>query len=135
MADMMPHYCSACGETHGGATGKNPEIEIARINAERDIKVAEMNRGEFKPTPAELETQTEIAQINAEAEVGAAEAIGDALAPAADPEPAAVVEDAPSVAELEDLDGGEDGEPEPPEVTSSPTPREPKKVSHWDRYK
>jgi hypothetical protein len=130
----MPHYCSACGEVHGGSTAKNPEIEIARINAERDIKVAEMNRGEFKPTAAELETRVEVAQIEADAEVGAAEAIGDALAPETEAGPA-VIEDPPSVEELEELEAEEEGEPEPPEVTSSPTPAEPKRATHWGAYR
>lgn len=128
----MPHFCSACGEPHGTGTVKDPAIEIAKINAARDVEVAKLNRGEFKATPDELETQVEVAQIEADAQIGAAEAIGDALADAAPAEPAVIQEPT----EVTELDGEDDlAEAEPPEVTSSPTPREPKKATHWGAYK
>jgi hypothetical protein len=128
---VIPHYCSACGELHGGSHGKNPEIEIAKINAERDIQVAKLARNEFKPTEAELENRVELAEVEAGAQVATAEALGGGIAEAG-PE---VVVEAPSSEETEPEIDEIVAEEEPPEVTSSPTPREPKKTSWWDNYK
>jgi|SRR5450755_3907239 len=128
--DGMPHYCTGCGEVHGGSSGKNPEIEIAKIHAARDVEVAKLHRNEFKPTDGELETQITVAEIEGESRVGAAEAIGEAITP---PDPV-TVEPAPEDETGPVLDEDETAEPEPPEVTSSPEPRAPKKKSWWGNY-
>lgn len=130
MADMTPHYCAACGEMHGGSTGTDPAIKIAQINADRDVRVAELNQRSMTSTAEELESRAEVAQIEADAAVGAAEAIGPISPPPVEPpEP---VE--PEPVSVEDVIEDMPGEPEPPEVMSSPTPREPKKKSWWGAY-
>lgn len=132
MADMVPHYCAACGEMHGGNAGKDPAIKIAEINAQRDIEVARLNREGFQRSSEELAAEVEVAEIEAGAQVESAEAIGDALAPADPVEPPTEVLTEDS--EVTD-DEGEEAEPEPPETASSPTPREPKKATHWGAYR
>ena len=71
MPDLGEHFCSACGQTHGGEDRTSPEVEIARIQAERDVKIARMEyreaveAGELKAENAiqvtELETAADVA--------------------------------------------------------------------------
>ena len=68
MADVQ-HYCSACGEIHGGNSREADEVRIAKINAERDIEVARIQRSEAK---AAMDAETEQTEIVAEAEVESA---------------------------------------------------------------
>lgn len=98
----MP-FCQNCGSQveqlpviAPAAEAVSAEVEIARINAERDVKVAQINARQEKEWN---ETHVEIAGIEAEAEVASAEAtaevIGEVLAadsePAEEPEPDPVV--------------------------------------------
>ena len=39
MADV-PHYCSACGEIHGAGSRESEDLKIAKVNADRDIRIA-----------------------------------------------------------------------------------------------
>jgi len=39
------HFCSACGQRHGGESRTDAEVKIARIQADRDIEVARIERG------------------------------------------------------------------------------------------
>jgi hypothetical protein len=55
----------------------NAEVEIARINAERDIEVAKIGARQDRDWN---ETRVEVAGIEAEAEVGAAEATAEVVA-------------------------------------------------------
>jgi hypothetical protein len=96
MSDL-PHHCSACGEVHGGSGGDSAEVRIAKIQADRDIEVARLQRAEMRQdieatvAVAELgaETEVEVATVEAESGVVAAEAVAEALAPP-EPEPAVV---------------------------------------------
>jgi fused signal recognition particle receptor len=129
MADgQTPHYCSACGEIHGGPHGQDPSVKIAQIEADKEIRVAEIMSKRVPAPPEELEVQTEIAQIEADSAVDVAEAIGPITPAPVEPEP---VE--PDPMPVEDVIEPE-GEPEPPEVTADPTPRQPKKKSWWGAY-
>jgi hypothetical protein len=105
MADM-PHYCSACGEVHGGSAGKDPAVEIAKINAERDIRVAELARGESKKF---VEGQIEQTGIEASAAVEEAVVKAEVLEELAEPEP----EPEPVVIVSNEAEGGAAPEPEP----------------------
>lgn len=136
MADV-PHYCSACGEIHGGTSRESEELKIAKLNAERDIRIAEIQRGETK--------------IAAEAEIAATEVVADAQVEVAEVEAEAAVDEAVVENEvLEEIvsppetdpvivpvaaDGGDDdGEaPGPPEVE----PAAPRKSGGgmWDSYR
>src|SRR5258708_595873 len=98
MADV-PHYCSACGEIHGGSSRESEEVKIAKINAERDVEGAKISRAEAREYTEAATEQTEIA---AQAEV--AVAAGEGAAPGA----AAGVENEV----LEEIVN-----PEPPETT------------------
>lgn len=122
----MP-YCPHCGnETEQFIAIAPPvadpvdrEVEIARINAERDIKVAEIAARQDRNWN---ETRVEVAGIEAVAEVESAEAtaevIGEVLAIEAGPDAPAepVIIDAPqAIAEDEPEDA-------PPETEGSPPP-------------
>jgi hypothetical protein len=96
---LGPHYCTGCGEMHGGKPPENPEVAIARLQAERDIEVARINRGEFQKTELEAETEIKVAEIEAGAEVATAEATAETVA--------AVL-------------GSSDGEEAPPVVIEAP---------------
>jgi hypothetical protein len=126
--DTGRHYCSACGEEHGGSS-VSPDVEIARINAKRDVEVARIQRGEARTITA-LESETEIAVTAIEAaanvEVAAELAAAD-IGNAEEPETIPVI-----------VDGTPAEEPEPeqtiePAESSVPAPREPakSKLSYW----
>jgi hypothetical protein len=126
----VEHYCTGCGERHGGTHGKDAEVRIAEINAKRDIEVARIQRGE---TRLAVETaagaELAVAEVQAEADVAVAAELAPALAegaesgseplvladgPVAEPEPEP---DAPSI--------------EPAGETSSPPPAEKKSRGYW----
>lgn len=118
MADV-PHYCSACGEIHGGTSTKNPEVEIARIQAERDIEVAKLaNRATSELAEASIETT----EIEAGAAVDEAVVRADVLTELAEPEP----EPAPvTIVSAEGGDAGADEtvpEAEPPVADDTAAP-------------
>lgn len=77
-------YCPDCGTGHDceAETGSrtDPAVEIARINADRDVQVARL---QARMQRDELETAETIAEVQAEADVAAAvaeaEIIGDAI--------------------------------------------------------
>lgn len=115
---MAPHHCTGCGEMHGGEHRESPEVAIARIQAERDIRVAELGRGEFQQTELEAETEVKVAEIEAAAAVEEstvkAEVLEDILAPPEqEPEPVVVVD--PAAAEPDSVP-----DDEPPVVDSAP---------------
>jgi hypothetical protein len=136
MADV-PHYCAACGEIHGGTGRESEEVKIAKINAERDIEVAKLQRAETRDYTEAATEQTEIA---AQAEVAVAAVEG-----------AAAVEEA--IVENEVLE--EIVNPEPPETTvvvqqesgpeedeeagtppeTTPVQSESKSNGFWDKYR
>lgn len=117
----MLHSCPDCGLAHEapGPPPTNPEVEIARIQAERDVKVAQLaNRQEHDWN----ETRVEVAEIEGDAQVATAEAeaavIGEILnaegADPAGPEPIPIV-----------VDGDPEPEPEPePDVPPPPAAEE-----------
>ena len=116
MADV-PHYCSACGEIHGGHSGDSEAVRVAKIQADRDIEVARIQRSEARQA---IEAETEQTEIEAEAEVQAAvaEAVvttsilaAESGPPAEEPAEAPVIEAEPVAAEPVD-----EGPPAPPEA-------------------
>ena len=107
------HYCPMCGAVHGGEAEaeaiaevaaveevSRADVEIARINADRDIRLARINAGVL-----DQERDAELAHAEGKAE-GVVETL-ETLAP--DPEPAPVVVEA-------------DPEPEPELVPEVPAP-------------
>jgi hypothetical protein len=105
MADV-PHYCAACGEIHGGSSRESEEVKIAKINAERDIRVAELARGESKTF---VEGQIEQTEIEASAAVDEAVVKAEILEELAEPEP----EPEPVVIVSNETEGDAAPEPEP----------------------
>lgn len=128
---MTAHACADCGMLHDTPTAPGPdrEVEIARINAERDKYVARVNARQVRD---ELETDEAIAEIETEATVAAAaveaEIIGAALdtdAPPA-PEPDPIVIDAPVI------DDEPDDEPPPADDDHQPhAPRKARGLGMW----
>ena len=104
----MPNYCHECGarllaEDHPDETGKvtEAEVEIARIQANRDIRIAELAAREAH---AETEAAVEISESEAEVEAAHAEGVAEGIETvidAANPEtsegePATIVVEAPA---------------------------------------
>jgi hypothetical protein len=117
---MDSHFCSACGQEHG--SGGSPEVEIARINAKRDVEVARIQRGETKHAiETEAETEVAVAELEAVAQIEVAAELAGAGAPAAEePETQASVVEGPPA---------DPAAAEPtiePAESSMPEPKEPK---------
>jgi len=128
---LMP-YCPHCGNETPGlipvappvAEAVSSEVEIARIQAERDIAVAKISA---RQDANWNETRVEVAGIEAAAEVGAAEATAEAVAAVIEagtdtgdePGPPVVIE-APDGA---DEDQGDDDELPPAEGSPIPEPK------------
>lgn len=86
------HYCAACGKIHGG-DGQDAQVKIAKINADRDIEVARIGRGEFQKTELEAETEIAVAEIQAEAGVAETEALAEGIADAGGEDAVPVITD------------------------------------------
>ena len=92
-------YCPECGVDHhaGERTGIADEVRIAKINADRDIEVARISRGEFVKT-AEIAAETDVitTELETAAAVEVAAELADGGAPAAEePETQAIVVEGP----------------------------------------
>lgn len=91
-------YCADCGTGHEceaeSRSGPNPDIEIARINADRDKYVARVTA---RMARDELDTAEDIAETQAEAEIESAAAEAEIVAAAVEagiepePEPEPVI--------------------------------------------
>jgi hypothetical protein len=74
MAELGEHFCSACGQPHGAEERTSPEVEIARINAERDVKIARMEyREAVEAGELAAETAIEVTELETAADVAVAE--------------------------------------------------------------
>jgi len=115
-------YCPDCGAGHeceaqAAATRTDPGVEIARIQADRDVTLAKLGARQQRE---ELETVQEIAETEAEADVIVGVAQADAIAAelgAETTEEPEVIIDAPPV----DAEPEADVEELPP-VDGSPVP-------------
>ena len=125
MSDM-PHYCSACGQTHGGQAVTDPSIEIARINADRDIAVARLQARQARDGN---ETAVAVAEVEGDAQVGAAEAVAEVIAAETAPEP--VIIEAPEPEPEPDLDELEESEPPENDGPAATPPPATKKRKGW----
>ena len=133
---MALHQCTECGLTHdhGGALPTDPAVEIARIQAERDMRIAELQRGELDKTELEAETEIAVAEIEAAAGVEEAtvkaEVLDDILTPPEpEPEPVVVVEPEPEP-EPEPLEAAPPPAAEPASITEQN-----KRAGYWDYYR
>ena len=117
-------YCADCGNGHeceAGAEGRpDPGVEIARINAERDVAVAKLAA---KQERAELETAEVVAEIVADAEVESSVAEAEVVAAAIDagavPPPEPIVIDAPVINDDTQVEDA----PPPAEGSEPPAPK------------
>jgi NMD protein affecting ribosome stability and mRNA decay len=116
MADV-PHYCSACGEIHGGASRESEEVKIAKIMADKEIRIAELaNRATTEVVEGSIE-QTEIEAAAAVDEAVVKVEVMEELAepPEPEPQPVTVVSN-----EAEGGDAEPEPEAEPPEAEGAP---------------
>lgn len=118
-------FCPDCGTPHEcegqGATRTDPAVEIARINAERDVTLAKLSA---KQEAAWTEHSEAVAEIEAEADVAVAvaeaEVIGAIIDAETPDEPEPVIIDAapvdagpePDAEELPPAEGSPAPEPE-----------------------
>lgn len=103
-------YCPNCGnevdhEISPEERAIRDAVEIARINADRDIQIARLQARQQRE---ELETAEHVAETEAEAEVGAAFAEAEVLATTleagvTEEEPAPVIVDAPAEEPEDDM--------------------------------
>lgn len=127
MSDM-PHYCTGCGQVHGGQTATDPSVEIARINAERDVQVAKLQARQQRDYN---ETAVAVAEVEGDAQVGSAEAMAEVIAAETpEPEPVIVtVEAEEEEPEIEELVGDEP--PENDGTPVNPVPEKKKRSGWW----
>jgi hypothetical protein len=106
--NQPPHYCTGCGDMHGGEARESPEVAIARINREADIKIARINAHQDQDWN---ETRVEVAEVEAAAEVESAVATAETVValtgaagetPEAEEPPAVVVEAPAAETEIEE---------------------------------
>lgn len=111
----LTHYCTGCGEIHGGKSGTPPEVRIAEINAQRDVEVARLSRSETREVvegelaAVELETEAQVEEAVVKAEV-----LEEIAAPEPEPEPVVIVSN-----ETDQEPADVPAEAEPPEVEGS----------------
>lgn len=118
-------YCPDCGTGHDcevePGTRTDPQVEIARINADRDVAVAKLSARQDKDWN---ETRVEVAEVEAAAQVESAvaeaEIVGAALESGIEEQPKPVIIDAPTA-----IGGAEPDDAPPPAEGSAPP--EPKK--------
>jgi len=125
----MIHSCQECGVVHDHPTPQvNPEVEIARINAESALAIAKLqSRTDKSVSEIEAESAVEVAEAQAEimgtvllAEANATDEVADE-----------VPESSPVVVSTPIIDSGNDIEeaPEPPKHDESEDEPKPKKRS------
>jgi len=126
-----PHFCTGCGQQHGGHSGESDEVKIARINRDADVEIAKISRSEARQAiEAETEQTGIVADATVEAAVVEAEVLGDIVAP--DPEPVpVVVETDPGPESIPEPEP--EPAPEPPEIESAP--EEEKSGGWWGSYR
>lgn len=113
---MAEHYCPVCGITHGEAEAAvtedaivtSAEVEIAKIQADRDIQLAKI---QAKIAGSELIIENAALEATAEATADANDTLADVIAP---PDAGG---GAPPVVVVGSPEGEPEGEPDaPPEV-------------------
>lgn len=127
-------FCPDCGTPHEcegqAAAGPVPEVEIARINAERDKYVARVSA---RMQRDELETAEDIAETQAEASI-----VGDVAAAeiiAAEAEAGAAEETGePIVIEVPDAPAEPEPAAEEPPVIEPTTPKGKRGGGYWSAY-
>lgn len=126
----MTRFCPDCGTPHEceAFEADKSAVTIARINADRDVKLAEIGaRAGVKIAETEAEHSADFAEGKAE---GLETAIGGDE-PDPEPEGGEIVVDTSEEAEPE-------ADPEPegePEVVEVPDPAQPKRGGYWGAYR
>lgn len=129
-------FCSNCGHPQDGSIAapveapESDEVRIARINADRDVKVAQLaarqerDWNESRETIAETEAEAAVEVAVAEAEVIGAIINAETAEPEAEPDPEPVVVEA-FEPEVEESDA-------PPVVEDhEPSERRPRGLGFW----
>lgn len=123
---MGPHMCGTCGLLHDN-DGDQAKVKIAQINANRDVRVAEIQRGEFQTTELEAETEIAIAEIQAGAGVAETEALADGIAQSGDSEDMPTILDTP----IPDAEPEVQDSIEPRDDDGGPPPEPKSNWSYW----
>lgn len=126
----VPHYCTGCGQQHGGPARESEEVKIAKINADRDIEVARLARGAAK---IEAEAEVEVAELATEAAVEQTAIEAEAVVEVGElPEPEPEPEPDPVIVETAEPDE-EPGPAEPPEISGN-QPSSHSGGGYWGAY-
>lgn len=131
----MP-YCQHCGgeidrlpEVAAAADAVHVDLEIARINAERDVAIARL---QARQDAAALEVAESIAETEAEAQVETAVAVAEVLA--AEGEAEAEEQGDPIAVEIPEPEPEPEPDNMPPVVESHDEPKA-KKGGYWSAYR
>jgi hypothetical protein len=93
---LGPHYCSACGDLHGGEQRESDAVRIAEIHRLEAVELARINRGGYaREAELEAETMVEVATIQASAGVEETAALADGIASSGGPDDVPAIIDTP----------------------------------------
>jgi hypothetical protein len=91
------HFCGTCGKIHDD--GQDAQVRIERIRADRDVRVAEIQRSETRAVvETGAETEVAVAEIGAAAGIEETAALAEGIAASGDSgdPPPAVMTDVPA---------------------------------------
>lgn len=127
---MSAHVCEGCGMLHDMPVQiENPEVAIARINAESALKIAQLSaRAETHAMELMAETDLAITELHTEGDLAETALVAEALVEGVEPEPE--VEPAPVVV-MNDNDNTDEPTGEAPDLEDTPTPRKSGGFGMW----
>lgn len=90
------HYCSACGQRHGG-DDMGAAVKIAKIEADARVRIAEIERGEtLRAMETAAETAIVVTELETAAGVEEAAALADGIADSGSEAEPLVISDVPA---------------------------------------
>ncbi len=133
---MAAHVCESCGLLHDTPTmQENPEVAIARIQAETQLKIEQLRaRTGRHIAEVEAETAEEIAETEAEASIIGDVASAEIIASESSPTPGEDIGE-PIVIEVPDAEAEPEPVTEEPPVVEAAPAKESKRGGYWSAYR
>jgi len=132
---MTTRYCPECATPHECEAAENAaRLELARIEANRDIEIARLRSGEVKTEAAAAveiaESEAVAIAARAEGEADGMETVLDAGAP-----PAPDGAEPPVIVDMPEPEPEPEPEPPAPPESEPPAESESKRAGWWDGYR